>query len=132
MPFINDTTDLLDIKTIDKERGIILRYVPPSMPDVASSFVLEWGDHKIRFGGQKEIETITGDQGVKFNYTWNIHSIALPEAFNETEDTLFQIITEALDAFGDFYDRERVETITVNFDPNVFDSESDSPLEDFA
>ena len=70
MPFENDVTDELDIKTIDKERGIILRDMTPFIPNAMLRYVLEWGDQEIHFSGRREKEVVSNDQGTKFNYTW--------------------------------------------------------------
>lgn len=121
MPFINDTTDISNPRTIDKERGITLRDVTPLWPGMKPRFVLEWGDQEIPFGGEREAENIEGTQN--FNAIWTITYITLPEGFEHPKEELFQVISEALDTYGYFYRREFVGNVTVGFDDNVFDNE---------
>ncbi len=121
MPFINDTADNSNPRTIDKERGIALRDVTPFVPGMKPRFVLEWGDQEIPFGGERQTEDIEGTQN--FNVTWTITYIALPEGFKHPKEEIFQVISEALDTYGDFFNREFVENVAVGFDDNVFDNE---------
>ena len=121
MAFENDTTDIGNIHAIDRERGIILRDVTPLWPDMKPRFILEWGGQEIPFGGNQETSyhEVEGGEN-KFNFAWHIHYITLPEGFNESEEDLFKAITEALDTYGEFFDRSRVNEVTVNFDKDVF------------
>lgn len=121
MPFVNDTTVISKIHAIDHERGIILRDVTPFVPDMKPRFVLEWGDQEIPFGGERQTENIEGTQN--FNVTWTITYITLPEGFKHPKEDIFQVISEALDTYGDFFNREFVENVTVGFDDNVFENE---------
>tara|TARA_R110002095_G_scaffold70553_1_gene60119 strand:+ start:4374 stop:4775 length:402 start_codon:yes stop_codon:yes gene_type:complete len=121
MPFENDTTDLLDLKTIDRARGIILRDVTPFLPDISPRFILEWDGQGIPFGGKCEGDVVSvGKDEKKFHLTWTIHYIGRPEEFGETDEVLFQTIRDAMDCFGEFHDRERVHEVTVNFSDKVF------------
>ena len=60
----------------------------------------------------------------------DISYIDLPDDFKIKEEDVFQTITEALDIFGEFHDRERVNKVTVNFAKDVFTSDPPSYWED--
>ena len=121
MAFENDTADIGNPRTIDKERGIALRDITPLWPGMKPRFVLTWDDQEIPFGGELHADSIEGTQN--FNARWMITYITIPNGFPHTKEEIFQVISEALDTYGHFYSREYVDNVTVNFDDNVFENE---------
>lgn len=122
MGFVNDTTDITDIKTVDAARGIVLRDVPVSMPDIVPRYVLEWGDKCVEFSATQTHDLITNNDGAeKFHMKWRVVSISVPNDFNIPHEKIETVICDALDAFGEFYDRSRVEKVDVTITPDAFE-----------
>ena len=121
MAFENDRTEISKPHTIDRDRGIILRDVTPFIPDMQPRFTLEWGDHTIHFGGARTTEDIADTK--TYNIAWTITYIKVPHEFEYDKNQIFQVISEALDTYGDFFRRENVQDVTVNFDDNVFEND---------
>jgi len=122
MGFVNDTSDITDIKTIDAARGIVLRDITPAMPDVVPRYVLEWGEKRVEFSATQSHDLITDDDGVeKFHMKWRVVSVAVPAGFNIPHEKIEAVICDALDAFGEFHDRSRVAKVDVTVTPDAFE-----------
>ena len=121
MAFENDTADISKPRTIDRARGISLRDITPLWPGMKPRFVLTWDDQEIPFGGERQTETIEGTKN--FTIAWLITYITIPNGFPHAKEEIFQVISEALDTYGNFFRQNFVESVTVNFDDNVFENE---------
>ena len=121
MAFENDTADIGKPRTIDRARGISLRDITPLWPGMKPRFVLTWDDQEIPFGGELHADDIEGTQS--FNAKWMITYITIPNGFLHTKEEIFRVISEALDTYGNFFRQNFVESVTVNFDDNVFENE---------
>ncbi len=126
MPFINDTSDIENPKTVDVERDIIFKKLYRGYPqEDGISFSLIWDNQEIYIEGNevsKVSERKRDESGqYKFNLEWIIHAIDIPEGFPHSNEKVFEVISDAFDTYGEFYDNERVESVKINHTDNAFD-----------
>lgn len=123
MVYKNEATPDNRMITVDRERGITLQSRPAG-PDGVYPFSLDWEGLKIPFAAEiADKKRYQDEQGAwRFDYTWLVRAIDLPEGFSESEEKLFSVISEAIDACGLMHSRARVGQVIVNFAPGVFTS----------
>lgn len=123
MAFINDYTEQYNPVARDDEHGIVLRALPTG-PDPIYPFVLEWHGEGIKFAGENKKERFQNEDGSwRFNYEWTIISVTTPENFPESKETICAAISEAMDCFGEWFSRDRVGTVGVEFTATAFEAE---------
>lgn len=126
MPFVNDTDDIENPKTIDRERGIVFKRVPAGGPEEdGATFSLTWGDQEIYIEG-KEVSKVSerkrDENGqFRFNLEWIIHTIDIPDDFSHSKEDVLSVISEAFGTYGEYYDCERVDSVTVSHTDNAFE-----------
>lgn len=126
MGFVNDTSDIADIKTHDPKRGIVLRDVTPALPDALSRYALDWGGSRILFSALQDNKRTEDETGaVKFHMIWQVVAVTVPRGFHARRDEIKRAIADALDAFGEFHDRSRVTRVDVAFAPDAFEKGGD-------
>jgi len=123
MPFVNDETIRNDPKTIDRERDIVLDTAITSSPDGLQAFFLDWHGQRIYFEGTKSVTRRFRDEegNPKLDLEWEISRIDIPAEFPETHKAVFAVITEALNEFGTFFRRTRVNSVTVEHTKLAFE-----------
>ncbi len=123
MPFINEEIEPCHLITVDRDRDITLTR-RGSGPDPVYPFYLNWCGQDVKFVGEHKTERYKNEEGKwRFNYDWNIFSVFIPEGFPEPQETVFKVISEALDAHGEYYSRKRVGTVKVGFSENALTDE---------
>ncbi|MGH1404171.1 MAG: hypothetical protein ACRBDL_07995 [Alphaproteobacteria bacterium] len=123
MPFINEEIEPCHLITIDRDRDITLTR-RGSGPEPVYPFYLHWHGTDVKFSGEREKDRYQNEEGKwRFNYDWNILSVFIPQDFPESQDVVFQVIKEALDAYGEYYSRTRVGTVKVGFSENALTDE---------
>ncbi len=120
MAFRNEYTSDTRKITVDPERGVTLR-CKPDAPDGIYVFDLDWHGHGLSFIAENETaRRYQNEDGLwRFDLAWTVHSVRIPEGFPENEKAVLSMITEALDAFGEFHDRDRIGAVAVRFMPIV-------------
>lgn len=103
--------------SIDRERDAFLipvelpgRDETHSRPDV---FDLSWHGHVIRLAGHA-----TGWGRGKYweKMRWRIVELAIPASLEACEAEVRQLIKDALDAYGSYFDTQHLEDVEVEFD----------------
>lgn len=129
MPFVNDKTIRNNAKTIDRERDIVLDTAITSSPDGLQAFFLDWHGQRIYLEGTKSVTRRFRDEegNPKLDLEWEISGIDIPAEFPETNEAVFAVITEALNEFGTFFDRDRVNSVTVAHTKKAFERYKGEP-----
>lgn len=125
MTFVIEKKGVGDTKAIDRDRDIVFTSVPLVDPDgLQNRFLLEWQSQKIYFDASKQKKDIQDKQGIwKLDLEWKVNAIMIPEGFPETRETVFQVICEALDVFGTYFNRDRINDIRIEHSKNAFETE---------
>ncbi len=115
MPFVNDTDNIDDLKTIDHERNITLKKVHLCDPDGMTGFNLFWHGQIIYFEGMEETTHRFRDENgqAKFDSLWNIYLIKIPSNFLESKENILAMFKEAINIFGTFYSNKTVNKVDV-------------------
>jgi hypothetical protein len=123
--FVNDKSDKNDYRTIDYERSAVLSLVKFGNPEAIYGFFLDWHGQRIYFEGREigmnRFRDENGDS--KLDLEWVINGIYIPKEFPENHEVVFQVICEALDAYGTYFNRDRVNSVKVTHTENAYDFE---------
>jgi hypothetical protein len=104
--------------TVDRERDVFLVLIgkeggmPEGTPEI-QHYVLSWRGNLVHFAGDSK-HNCNPKNGLMIS--WRIHRLNIPLSLNEKKEEVRQLICEALDALGWLYNRNRVESINVEFD----------------
>lgn len=117
MAFRNEYTSDSRKITVDPERGATLRCTSET-PDGSYAFQLDWHGQTVSFVAENEImRRYKNEAGLwRFDLVWTVRTVNIPEGFPQTEDAVCALIAEALDAFGEMHDRERVGIVRAVFE----------------
>lgn len=122
MGFVNEILPNRNRQTIDRERGIVLRKKHGPGPDGEYDFELEMHGLKIEFSGTSGMKWSSipdaRKQGI-YDFDWNFKIFSVPDSLRFKKSEVIPIIQEALKAWGDNYDENRANLVTVTFDPRV-------------
>jgi hypothetical protein len=104
--------------TTDKERNVflVLRNVVGGAYEGTQEtehYVLSWNGDLIFFDGEPAVSQ-KGQE--KPTLTWHITKLDFPSRLQNQREEVIKLISEALDAQGLLYSRERVKAVRVNFD----------------
>ena len=124
MPFENDHSNHHKPFTIDRERDIILTGKPAGQ-DAIYPFYLKWHGQDVKFAGEQEtVNRYKNEEGKwRFDLLWTIDTIVIPENFTENHDEILKTISQALDAYGEHHNRNRIGTVDVTFSKHAFKTE---------
>lgn len=103
--------------TVDPERGATLR-CDFAAAEPPYAFQLDWRGQSLSFVADNEtMRRYKDEAGLwRFDRVWTVRTVNIPEGFPEAEDSVCALIAEALEAFGDMHDRERVGLVRVIFE----------------
>ena len=124
MPFENDHTNHHKPVTIDRERDIVLTGKPAG-PDAVYPFFMKWHGQEVKFAGEQEVvDRYQNEEGKwRFNIRWHVTTIVIPDNFSEDQEEIFKTISQGLDAFGEWYSRNRIDSVEVTFSKHVIKDE---------
>ncbi len=117
MAFVNETKKGEEYKTIDRERDLTLyrKKASGGSSDLIEVFELMWGEEKIIFS--------TRPKAIKNQGKGDIHHevlfLEIPENLKKFQPEIKEFITEALDAFGAYWHRDKVDSVLVSFSPEL-------------
>jgi hypothetical protein len=124
MTFVNERKHPGHRRAIDYERNIVLTAVSLVDPDGLKGFFLDWNGQRIYFQGRKKRSDFQDDHEIwKTNLEWSINGIYIPKRFPENHEAVFQVICEALDAYGTYFDRGHVDNVKVTHTKDVYNFE---------
>ena len=128
MGFKNDISDRMDMKTVDYDRGIVMRSRLGPGPSGNSLFEIQWHSDIILFNARvtdstKLVQQPGQECPAKFDFVYEIRAISMPKNFPESEKHAREIIDEALSVFGEAYSNARVNSMRVQYVPGAFERE---------
>jgi hypothetical protein len=141
MGFVNEKGEKMpytEYRTIDYDRNIILKHgghgrghsgrPPRPEPDepIIEYFILFGDDFQLRFEGHLSGEDAP-EGGRDLN--WHIHRTWDAEGVQEREEKIATILAEAITAYGVYFGKKNVHSITVDFDEKCLHFKSISPIE---
>lgn len=121
MAFVNEKIDG-KWQTIDRERGAVLSKV--SGPDIEGMYNCElvFNEAVIKFSGYSGMK-IHGKPEVgekrQYEMNWKIFRLFIPENLQDQKEKIIMLITDALEAYGDNYNKEKAASVSVQFTPNL-------------
>ena len=75
-------------------------------------YVLNWGGDLVSFAAE---EQLSGSKESGAVLTWKVHRLEVPAALQEKRVEVLQLIREALDVQGRFYNRNHLMAVNVQF-----------------
>jgi hypothetical protein len=97
--------------TIDRERDTFLVSLGGQggeFAEIPKFFVLVWKNKVIKI---EAFYRFSGDGNMGYDFTWNIAKIVMPEALRHEPEAIICLLKEAIDAYGDIYDRNKINNV---------------------
>lgn len=113
MTFISDYPNR---RTYDPERNVELKFTYGDR-DGYENYELLWDNLKIGIGTTKISNK--RDSNEKFDVTWNIQKVGIPSNLPYTKSEVLQMVRDAFEAYGLFHDKDRVDSVKINFSPKI-------------
>lgn len=110
--------------TIDRERDVFLVSLGGQggqFAEIPKFFMLVWKNKTIKI---EAFYKFSGNENKGYDFNWNITKIVIPEALRHELEAIVCLLKEAIDAYGDIYDRNKINNVCFdNIATPVFVSE---------
>lgn len=104
-------------RTIDYDRNVTLYRVGASggSSEHIETFELHWNGSIISFATKQT----TIDNGAKGDLHHDVMGLEIPEDLVDKKDQILDLIREALDEFGTYWNRDKVDKVSITFSPSL-------------
>lgn len=97
--------------TINKEQGVMLQYFP-GMPESSERLELTFNQRTLKI----DVTLCNPALGkTKKDIAWKVLRIFTYKEFGMGNEQIIKVLTEALDVYGEYGKRDRVNSVTVDF-----------------